>query len=55
MLVSHLCRYSNQDAHRLLGVERLTHDQMLILSNCTAAWMEKEVAPLDDSPEDVDD
>lgn len=42
MLIAYLCRFGHQDAHKLLGVERLTKDQMRVLTHCIGIWMEKE-------------
>jgi len=45
-MVAYLCRYGNQDAHRLLGVKRLTPDQMFILATHIGHLLEAEVEPL---------
>lgn len=45
-MVAYLCRFGNQDAHRLLGVEVMSRDQRKLLAHHINLWMEKEVQPL---------
>jgi len=48
-----LCRYANQDIRMLRGVQSLTEDEKIVLVQCTAEWLRREVEPLAVEPEQI--